>query len=72
MSWNMPNSKRVGCLLVLAGAWWNHLETAYFGFNMYPATVGEFAADIISMIVVVVGLILLCWKTKQPPLRGSF
>ena len=50
--------KKTGNLLIVVSILFASIETAYFGCNLYPTRNEEFICDIISLIILFIGLIL--------------
>lgn len=55
-----------GVSMFITGIVFNFLESLYFeigteiGFNLKPLSIGEYACDIISAVLIVVGMYLMC------------
>lgn len=50
---------RLGFIILVASFAFNFLETAFFGYNLHPASLAEAICDLISYIGSMIGYILM-------------
>ena len=61
----MKRRRTIGFVLILISAIFAHIETWYFGWNMFPGSPAEWACDSIAVSIAIIGWTTMLWHERK-------